>query len=130
MIIRSKLTIGTDKTMKDRIDKIMVDSGLAKSRERARALIMEGNVLVDGPPAKKAAAMINSASSITLKSEDIPYVSRRDLRLKAAIDLFNIDLNDEAAMHVGSSTGGSSCQHRHQQHNHRICHRKNDLSSC
>ena len=62
--------------MKDRLDKNVVDTGLVKSRERARALIMEGNVLVDGSPVTKAGAMINSASSITLKSEDIPYVSR------------------------------------------------------
>ena len=62
--------------MKDRLDKILVDRGIVKSRERARALIMEGNVLVDGAPVTKAGAMINSACSITLKSADIPYVSR------------------------------------------------------
>ena len=100
------LRISSDKTMKDRLDKIMVDTGLVKSRERARALIMEGNVLVDGSPVTKAGAMINSASSITLKSEDIPYVSRGGLKLKAAIDFFNIDLKDKTAMDVGSSTGG------------------------
>jgi 23S rRNA (cytidine1920-2'-O)/16S rRNA (cytidine1409-2'-O)-methyltransferase len=92
--------------MKDRIDKIMVDTGLVKSRERARALIMEGNVLVDGSPVTKAGAMINSASLITLKSEDIPYVSRGGLKLKAAIDFFSIGLKDKTAMDVGSSTGG------------------------
>ena len=92
--------------MKDRLDKIMVDTGLVKSRERARALIMEGNVLVDGSPVTKAGAMINSASSITLKSEDIPYVSRGGLKLKAAIDFFNVALKDKTAMDVGASTGG------------------------
>ncbi|OGW74513.1 MAG: RNA methyltransferase [Nitrospirae bacterium RIFOXYB2_FULL_43_5] len=50
--------------------------------------------------------MINSASSITLKSADIPYVSRGGLKLKAAIDFFSIDLKDKIAMDVGSSTGG------------------------
>jgi len=69
-------------------------------------LIMEGNVLVDGSPVTKAGAMINSASSITLKSGDIPYVSRGGLKLKAAIDFFNVDLKDKTAMDVGSSTGG------------------------
>ena len=92
--------------MKDRLDKIMVDTGLVKSRERARALIMEGNVLIDGSAVTKAGAMINSASSITLKSEDIPYVSRGGLKLKAAIDFFNVALKDKTAMDVGASTGG------------------------
>ncbi|MDI6745450.1 MAG: TlyA family RNA methyltransferase [Thermodesulfovibrionales bacterium] len=92
--------------MKERLDKIMVDTGLVKSRERARALIMEGKVLVDGSPVTKAGAMINTASSITLKSEDIPFVSRGGLKLKAAIDFFKIDLKDKTAMDVGSSTGG------------------------
>ena len=92
--------------MKDRLDKIMVDRELVKSRERARALIMEGNVLVDGAPVTKAGAMINSASLITLKSGDIPYVSRGGLKLKAAIDFFNVYLKDKTAMDVGSSTGG------------------------
>ena len=92
--------------MKDRLDKIMVDRALVKSRERARALIMEGKVLVDGSPVTKAGAMINTDSSITLKSGDIPYVSRGGLKLKAAIDFFSIDLKDKTAMDIGSSTGG------------------------
>jgi len=92
--------------MKERLDKILVDSGLVKSRERAKALIMEGAVLVDGVAVTKAGAMINSDSSVSLKKEDMPYVSRGGLKLKAAIDFFNIDLKDKTAMDVGSSTGG------------------------
>ena len=92
--------------MKERLDKIMVDTGLVKSRERARALIMEGAVLVNGAPVTKAGAMINPDSPITLKSADIPYVSRGGLKLKAAIDFFNVDLKDKTAIDVGSSTGG------------------------
>ena len=79
---------------------------MLKAGSGQRALIMEGNVLVDGSPVTKAGAMINSASSITLKSADIPYVSRGGLKLKAAIDFFVIDLKDKTAMDVGSSTGG------------------------
>jgi len=92
--------------MKERLDKILVDRGIVKSRERARALIMEGNVLVDNAPVTKAGAMINPDSSITLKSEDIPYVSRGGLKLEAAIKHFNIPLENKIAMDVGSSTGG------------------------
>ncbi|TAL25849.1 MAG: TlyA family RNA methyltransferase [Nitrospirae bacterium] len=92
--------------MKERLDKILVDRGLVKSRERAKALIMEGNVLVDGAPVTKAGTMINVASNIILRGEDTPYVSRGGLKLKAAIDYFNITLKDKTAMDVGSSTGG------------------------
>lgn len=92
--------------MKERLDKILVDRGLVKSRERAKALIMEGNVLVGGTVVTKAGSMINSASIVSLKKEDMPYVSRGGLKLKAAIDFFNIDLKDKTAMDVGSSTGG------------------------
>jgi len=92
--------------MKERLDKILVDRGIVKSRERARALIMEGNVLVDNAPVTKAGAMINPDSSITLKSEDIPYVSRGGLKLEAAIKHFNVSLENKVAMDVGSSTGG------------------------
>lgn len=92
--------------MKERLDKVLVDRGLAKSRERAKALIMEGAVLVDGVPVTKAGAMTNSTSVISLKKEDMPYVSRGGLKLKAAIEFFKIDLKDKTAMDVGSSTGG------------------------
>lgn len=92
--------------MKERLDKILVDSGLVKSRERAKALIMEGAVLVDGAAVTKAGAMIESNSTVSLKKEDIPFVSRGGLKLKAAIEHFNIRLKDRTAMDVGSSTGG------------------------
>jgi len=92
--------------MKERLDKILVDRGIVKSRERARALIMEGNVLIDNAPVTKAGAMINLDSAIILKSEDIPYVSRGGLKLEAAIKHFNIPLENKIAMDVGSSTGG------------------------
>lgn len=92
--------------MKERLDKIMVDTGLVKSRERARALIMEGKVFINGMPAAKAGMMVDADAAIELKGKDIPYVSRGGLKLKAAIDFFNVDLKDKIAMDVGSSTGG------------------------
>ncbi len=92
--------------MKERLDKILVDRGLVKSRERARALIMEGNVLVDGAAVTKSGALIKNTSVISLKKEDMPYVSRGGLKLAAALEHFNVLLKDKTAMDVGSSTGG------------------------
>lgn len=92
--------------MKDRLDKILVDRGLVQSRERAKALIMEGAVSVNGIPAAKAGTMIDSSAKVSLKKDDIPFVSRGGLKLKAAIEHFNIKIKDKIAMDVGSSTGG------------------------
>lgn len=92
--------------MKSRLDKILVEKGLAPSRERAQALIMEGKVFVNGMPSPKAGAMVAEDAAIELKGEDIPYVSRGGLKLEAAVTHFNISLKDKTAMDVGSSTGG------------------------
>lgn len=92
--------------MKLRLDKILLEKGLAPSRERAQALIMEGKVFVNGMPSIKAGAMVAGDAAIELKGEDIPYVSRGGLKLEAAIKHFNISLKDKIAMDVGSSTGG------------------------
>lgn len=92
--------------MKDRLDKILVDRGIVESRERAKALIMEGKVLVGGMPVTKAGSMVNADAGIELRGGDIPYVSRGGIKLEAAIKHFNISLKDKIAMDVGSSTGG------------------------
>jgi 23S rRNA (cytidine1920-2'-O)/16S rRNA (cytidine1409-2'-O)-methyltransferase len=92
--------------LKDRLDKILVSRGLVKSREMAKALIMEGKVFVDGKKITKAGTPVNEASKISLKGGDIPYVSRGGLKLEAAINFFNIYLNNKIVMDVGSSTGG------------------------
>ena len=92
--------------MKDRLDKILIDRNIAASRDRAKALVMEGKILVNGIPVTKAGTMIDINASIDLKGEDIPYVSRGGLKLEAAIKHFNIFLKGKVAMDVGSSTGG------------------------
>jgi 23S rRNA (cytidine1920-2'-O)/16S rRNA (cytidine1409-2'-O)-methyltransferase len=92
--------------MKLRLDKIIVDKGIAPSRERAQALIMEGRVFVGGISVTKAGTMVDEGVAIELKGEDIPYVSRGGLKLEAVIRHFNIALKDKVAMDVGSSTGG------------------------
>lgn len=92
--------------MRERLDRLLVERGLTPSRERARALIMEGKVLVDGMPVTKAGTMVAEASSVALRGPDIPYVSRGGLKLEAAVEHFGIDLRGKTVMDVGASTGG------------------------
>jgi 23S rRNA (cytidine1920-2'-O)/16S rRNA (cytidine1409-2'-O)-methyltransferase len=92
--------------LKERLDKILVSKGLVKSREMAKALVMEGKVFVDGKKITKSGASVSETSDIYLKEGDLPYVSRGGLKLEAAIYFFNIDLNNKIIMDVGSSTGG------------------------
>lgn len=92
--------------MKERLDKILVDKGLVQSRERARALIMAGKVMVNGRKVDKAGEMVPADADIALAGEDIPYVSRGGLKLEKALDEFNIDVAGKVTMDVGASTGG------------------------
>lgn len=92
--------------MKERLDKVLFSKGLVKSREMARALIMEGKVYVDGNKITKAGTPVNENSDISLQATDLPYVSRGGLKLEAAIKYFNIEVKDKLIMDVGSSTGG------------------------
>ncbi|HUO77314.1 MAG TPA: TlyA family RNA methyltransferase [Thermodesulfovibrionales bacterium] len=92
--------------MKERLDILLVEKGMVSSREKARALIMEGNVLVNGMLVTKAGSLVNSDALIELKGEEVPYVSRGGLKLEAALHHFGINLTGLIAMDVGSSTGG------------------------
>ena len=91
---------------KERLDVSIVDIGLVKSRERAKALIMEGKVIVNGIAVTKAGTMVNRDSVIVLKDGDNPYVGRGGLKLKAALDNFHINPADKVIMDIGCSTGG------------------------
>ncbi|MEW6675967.1 MAG: TlyA family RNA methyltransferase [Nitrospirota bacterium] len=91
---------------RERLDKILVLRGLVKSRELAKALIIEGKVFVNGKKITKTGTPVSEASEISLKEGALPYVSRGGLKLEAAINFLNIDLNDKIIMDVGSSTGG------------------------
>jgi len=92
--------------VKDRLDKVMYEKGMVKSRERAKALIMEGRVFVEDKPVTKAGTMVIPSARIEVKGEELPYVSRGGLKLEAALAHFGIDLTDKIVMDVGSSTGG------------------------
>lgn len=91
---------------KERLDKILVDRGLVQSRERARALIMAGSVVVADHVADKAGTMVPLNSDIRLKGEILPFVSRGGLKLQKALDEFGIDVTGLIVLDVGASTGG------------------------
>ncbi len=84
----------------------MVELGLAASRERARALILAGQVEVNGRAADKAGSPVAAEDEVTLKTADHPYVSRGALKLVHALDVFAIDPGGAVALDIGASTGG------------------------
>lgn len=91
---------------KIRLDKLLVDRGLAQSRERARALILAGKVVVGEHAVDKAGAQVAEDVAVRLKGEDIPYVSRGGLKLEKGLDRFDVAVRGVVAIDVGASTGG------------------------
>ncbi len=91
---------------KERLDKILVDRGIVETRERARALIMAGQVVVDEHTVDKAGYMVRLDSEIRLKGDPMPFVSRGGLKLQKALDEFCVDVTDLVALDSGASTGG------------------------
>lgn len=91
---------------KIRLDQLMVQKGLVESREKAKAFIMAGEVMVDGARADKPGHIFFEDSEITIKTQSIPFVSRGGLKLEEAIRHFNIDVKDLVMLDTGASTGG------------------------
>ena len=91
--------------VKRRIDQLMVDRGAAPSREKARALLMAGAVLVDEVAVVKPGALVHEHATIRLKAKPM-YVSRGGLKLAGALKSFQVDVRDLVALDVGASTGG------------------------
>jgi 23S rRNA (cytidine1920-2'-O)/16S rRNA (cytidine1409-2'-O)-methyltransferase len=89
-----------------RLDTVLVDRGLVASRERARALILAGDVRVNGQVATKAGAAVAPDAEITLTVPDHPYVGRGGLKLAHALDTFGIAVTGRLALDIGASTGG------------------------
>jgi 23S rRNA (cytidine1920-2'-O)/16S rRNA (cytidine1409-2'-O)-methyltransferase len=89
-----------------RLDLLLVERGMAESRERAQALILAGRVEVDGRPAGKPGDRVNADSAIRVKGPEHPYVGRGGVKLAGALDRFRIDPRDRVALDVGASTGG------------------------
>src|SRR4029079_18410925 len=91
---------------KERLDVLVVEHGLAPSRERARAMILAGQVTVDGRVVSKAGTAVDRACQIALVRPDHPYVGRGGIKLARALDVFHIDVDGRRALDVGASTGG------------------------
>jgi 23S rRNA (cytidine1920-2'-O)/16S rRNA (cytidine1409-2'-O)-methyltransferase len=91
---------------KERLDKLLVDRGLAGSRERARALILAGQVVVGEHAVDKAGAKIDVDVAIRIRGEDNPFVSRGGVKLAHALDVFPVVVTGRTAIDVGASTGG------------------------
>lgn len=89
-----------------RLDTLLVERGLAASRERARALILAGEVRVNGQPVAKAGTTVAADADVTLTTKDHPYVSRGGLKLAHALDTFGIPVEGALAIDIGASTGG------------------------
>ena len=93
--------------MKERLDVLLVSQGFAQSREKAKAIIMAGNVFVNGQREDKAGTVFDPAKvKIEVKGQTLKYVSRGGLKLEKAMNTFGIDLNCKVCMDIGASTGG------------------------
>lgn len=91
---------------KTRIDQLLVERNLAQSRERARALILAGRVLVNEQKIDKPGAAVAPDAAIRLLGDDLPYVSRGGLKMAAALDTWKIPVEGRFCLDVGASTGG------------------------
>src|ERR1700756_3912169 len=92
--------------MKIRLDKLLVERGLAASRERAQALILAGKVLVNEQKIEKAGTAVEPEAPLRLLGEELKYVSRGGLKLEKALEHWNIDVGQKTCLDVGASTGG------------------------
>jgi 23S rRNA (cytidine1920-2'-O)/16S rRNA (cytidine1409-2'-O)-methyltransferase len=92
--------------MKKRIDLLLVERGLAPTRERAQSIILAGKVLVDDLPVTKPGHSVSEDAIIRVKGEDHPYVSRGGLKLAAALDAFGVSAEGRVGLDIGASTGG------------------------
>ena len=92
--------------MKERLDVLLVKRNLAASREKAKAIIMSGNVYVDNQKEDKPGTTFPEESKIEVRGHTLPYVSRGGLKLEKAMHTFDISLKDKICMDIGASTGG------------------------
>lgn len=89
-----------------RLDSAVFELGISESREKAKALIMAGQIYVNGMKAIKPGVTVNSSDKIELRGNTLPYVSRGGLKLEKAMEVFPITLKDKVCMDIGASTGG------------------------
>jgi 23S rRNA (cytidine1920-2'-O)/16S rRNA (cytidine1409-2'-O)-methyltransferase len=89
-----------------RLDQLLVTRGLAASRERARALILAGDVTVAGAPVTKAGTLVKEDAAVSLRQPDHPWVGRGGLKLAHALEAFGLDVSGWTTLDIGASTGG------------------------
>src|SRR6202451_1722416 len=100
--------------MRSRLDKLLVEQGLAPSRERAQALILAGRVLVNQQKVEKPGSAVDSAAPLRVLGEEQRYVSRGGFKLEAALTRWQIDLSGRNCADIGTSTGGfTDCMLQH-----------------
>src|SRR3984957_15128760 len=100
--------------MRNRLDKLLVEQGLAPSRERAQALILAGRVLVNQQKVEKPGSAVEETALLRVLGEEQRYVSRGGLKLEAALSLWQIDLKGRHWAELGTSTGGfTDCMLQH-----------------
>ena len=92
--------------MKQRLDVYLAENALAETREKARSIIMSGNVYVNNQKADKAGFFVTEKDNVEVRGKLNPYVSRGGLKLDKAIRVFNVSLKDKVSMDIGASTGG------------------------
>lgn len=97
---------GESFSMRKRVDVIMVERGLAPSREKAQALLMAGQVYVEGQRVDKPGTPIDDAKEVEVRGAALPFVSRGGLKLEKALDFLGWDVTGERALDIGASTGG------------------------
>jgi len=95
-----------DKSVKLRLDRLLVERGLVESRERGQAIIIAGQVLVNGQKVEKSGSLVLADADIRVLGDQMPYVSRGGLKLEKALAEFTIDLREKTCLDVGASTGG------------------------
>jgi 23S rRNA (cytidine1920-2'-O)/16S rRNA (cytidine1409-2'-O)-methyltransferase len=94
------------KNLNDRIDKVLVELGIVSTRARAQAMIIAGHVLMNDEPVLKPGTMVSKEANFRLREPELKYVSRGALKLKKAIEHFQIKVTGKIALDVGASTGG------------------------
>jgi 23S rRNA (cytidine1920-2'-O)/16S rRNA (cytidine1409-2'-O)-methyltransferase len=94
------------KKFKVRLDRLLVERGLAASRERAQALVLAGKVLVNAQKLEKAGTPVDSESEIRILGDELKYVSRGGVKLEHALEFWNIDVTKKTCLDIGASTGG------------------------
>jgi 23S rRNA (cytidine1920-2'-O)/16S rRNA (cytidine1409-2'-O)-methyltransferase len=94
------------KSAKCRLDRLLVDRGLVESRERGHALVLAGQVLVNGQKQEKAGVLVPDNADLRILGDTLPYVSRGGLKLEKALTEFQVSVQGRTCLDVGASTGG------------------------